>query len=460
MTRVSGGAVVAILLVGLLFGSGGALASPPATRADPSVSRTPLRSTAGDLSPPVADQTGVDPLEFMLETAGVCQAVHDTDGDGSPDCIGQDDAFVTGATVYSYVSLTHVSETHHVKWVWKLPDSQFTLRTTVGPADPVGAASIDLDGFTGEAEVTMFIDGQRYLMEEITFDVAPTARFSYTPTVPNASEVVGFTAANSTDNRGLVRYEWDLIGNESPEVHGRTVSYSFPESGRAYTVTLTTFDTLGLTDSRTRSIYVNTPPTAGFHVTSSDQLAHHVFRVASNATDPDGRIVDYRWDFGADGSVDATGLTFRLVPNATGPVRITHTVVDDMGATETVTETVVIHADTDGDGLSDRREAELGTDVGDPDTDADGLSDEREIALGIDPTRADTDGDGLSDARELAVGTDPTVPDADGDGLLDTREVRDAPTDPTVPDTDGDGLADGRELAIGTDPTVPDTDGD
>ena len=44
--------------------------------------------------------------------------------------------------------------------------------------------------------------------------------------------------------------------------------------------------------------------------------------------------------------------------------------------------------DTDGDGLTDEQEAELGTDPNDPDTDGDGITDGEENALGTDPTDA------------------------------------------------------------------------
>ncbi|WP_380677096.1 PGF-CTERM sorting domain-containing protein [Salinigranum sp. GCM10025319] len=88
--------------------------------------------------------------------------------------------------------------------------------------------------------------------------------------------------------------------------------------------------------------------------------------------------------------------------------------------------------DPDGDGLTSR--AEL---AGDPetnpfvaDTDGDGLNDAREREIGTDPTRADTDGDTLSDAREVDAGTDPTRADTDGDGANDAIDAY--PTDPSV----------------------------
>lgn len=71
----------------------------------------------------------------------------------------------------------------------------------------------------------------------------------------------------------------------------------------------------------------------------------------------------------------------------------------------------------------------------------------------------DSDGDGLSDAEELQLGTDPHNPDTDGDGLTDGEEVKKYFTDPLNPDTDYDGLTDGAEVYNHkTNPLVRDTD--
>ncbi len=90
--------------------------------------------------------------------------------------------------------------------------------------------------------------------------------------------------------------------------------------------------------------------------------------------------------------------------------------------------------DTDGDGLVDGREMELGTDINNPDTDGDKLTDFDEVTkYGTDPLKADTDGDGLSDYDEIFVyKTDPLKADTDGDGFLDGEEVLTYKSDPTV----------------------------
>ncbi|MGF1648106.1 MAG: Hsp70 family protein [Kineosporiaceae bacterium] len=74
------------------------------------------------------------------------------------------------------------------------------------------------------------------------------------------------------------------------------------------------------------------------------------------------------------------------------------------------------------------------------------------------PTSEATDGDGLSDSTERDLGTDPRRRDTDDDRIRDGRELESG-TDPLEPDTDGDGVPDGWELDAGTDPLVPDHDG-
>ena len=102
-------------------------------------------------------------------------------------------------------------------------------------------------------------------------------------------------------------------------------------------------------------------------------------------------------------------------------------------------------ADTDGDGIYDSTEAEMGTRADLSDTDGDGLSDAQEDANrnGIvdpgetSPLRTDTDGDGIPDGQE----------DANRDGAWGYGE-----TDARAADSDGDGMPDGAEPIAGTDP--------
>ena len=97
---------------------------------------------------------------------------------------------------------------------------------------------------------------------------------------------------------------------------------------------------------------------------------------------------------------------------------------------------------------------------GELDSDGDGLLDSQEAEIGTDPYNPDTDGDGLSDGEEVNLyRTDPLNPDSDWDGLKDGAEVITYKTNPLDPDTDKGGVTDGHEvIEDGTDPLDPSDD--
>ena len=103
------------------------------------------------------------------------------------------------------------------------------------------------------------------------------------------------------------------------------------------------------------------------------------------------------------------------------------------------------------------------------DTDGDGLTDALETQLGLDPMAADSDGDGIEDG--LDIFSDDELCDVDTDVDTDTDSGSDSgdtdvvvvdPMDDAVDtstlDTGGDGFTDDRELELGLNPNNADTD--
>jgi hypothetical protein len=122
-----------------------------------------------------------------------------------------------------------------------------------------------------------------------------------------------------------------------------------------------------------------------------------------------------------------------------------------------------LSADTDSDGVLDGDEVAQGTDP------LDGIAaapteetPTNEAGPAEEPTPAsavaapgDSDGDGLEDAIEVELGTDPADADTDDDGLTDGDEYYVHQTGTRNPDSDGDGVVDGVEITNGTDPNDP-----
>src|SRR5882672_2204548 len=153
-------------------------------------------------------------------------------------------------------------------------------------------------------------------------------------------------------------------------------------------------------------------------------------------------------------TVDSSGLVTAV---GRGSVTVTARVEGVAGTIQFDISPVVSSA---GDGIPDDWKIAHGFDpndrtVANADTDGDGLTNLQEFQLGTDPRNPDTDGDGVTDGEEVKRGTNPLNADTDGDGLTDAEEIR-LGTNPLNPDTDGDGIPDGIEVKLGLNPLVPD----
>jgi uncharacterized repeat protein (TIGR01451 family)/MYXO-CTERM domain-containing protein len=171
-------------------------------------------------------------------------------------------------------------------------------------------------------------------------------------------------------------------------------------------------------------------------------------------TDGDGLINALDPDSDNDGLFDGTELGITM-PNADTDVNAGHFIPDaDAGATTTDP----LDADTDDGGVIDGAE----------DYNLDGAIDQGELDPNDpsdDVNALDTDGDGLTDGTEMEIGTDPNDADSDDDGVLDGDEPNfsddtdgDGDINALDQDSDGDGILDGTEL--GTDCSDPDTGDD
>lgn len=169
------------------------------------------------------------------------------------------------------------------------------------------------------------------------------------------------------------------------------------------------------------------------------------------------------------------------IPGLNGDLAVTMDLRNTVGTGRGSVSGFQILLDTDGDTLPDVVETntlsylglhDTGTDPNSTDTDGDGVDDNVEIDLGSDPTvDDDTDGDGLNNLAETSgavygsygtLTTDPLNTDSDGDTISDGQEfnAQDSSgtghafgaTNPNAVDSDSDGFTDPGELLAGSDP--------
>jgi len=171
----------------------------------------------------------------------------------------------------------------------------------------------------------------------------PTAAFTVSPGSGIPGTTFTFNASGSTDPAGsIVSYQWTF--GDGASASGMTPQHAYAAQG-TYSVQLLVRDDDGATDTMTTSVVVtspaNQPPNAAFTFSPGSGLPGTTFAFnASGSGDPDGSIVSYQWTFG-DGS-SAIGITAQHAYAAPGTYSIQLLVRDDDGATDTMTQSVVV----------------------------------------------------------------------------------------------------------------------
>lgn len=168
----------------------------------------------------------------------------------------------------------------------------------------------------------------------------PSADIEPSRTSGTAPVSVEFDASGSSDPDGSIEeYEWDIEGQEDAD--GQTVSREFTEPG-SYEVELTVTDDDGEQASTSVTIEVNAPPTASASADPpSGDAPLNVDFDGSDSSDPDGEIVEYRWEIEGP-TPGGTGETITRRFQTRGTYDVTLTVTDDDGATDSTTITVEV----------------------------------------------------------------------------------------------------------------------
>jgi len=184
-----------------------------------------------------------------------------------------------------------------------------------------------------------------------------TARFTFSPSAPAASQLVQFDGSNSCagqadsgssgpcpgDSGVIVNYHWDFGDGGTAE--GPLVSHSFAKA-QTYSVTLTVTTDRGGSGSTTKPVPVaaGLAPTADFVFSPTTPAVGQSiqFDASASRAAPGRTIVQYLWNWGDGESGNRTSPTEDHDYLTAGTYNVVLTVVDDAGQRGTVTKPVAV----------------------------------------------------------------------------------------------------------------------
>ncbi|MFB6075823.1 MAG: PKD domain-containing protein [Candidatus Aenigmatarchaeota archaeon] len=182
---------------------------------------------------------------------------------------------------------------------------------TVDPDGYIGEqTSMDLD--SNDNPYISYVDTGGGNLKLAIYNQLPTAQFTFSPTSPKVGEEVTFDASGSSDPDGSIEeYIWNF-GDKTrvKNTSDSQISHTYSRTGTKI-VELQVRDNSEVNDTITKEIEVlsetGDKPVAEFtHSPESPEVEEEVTFDASESYDPDGDIVEYRWDFDGDGANDLT----------------------------------------------------------------------------------------------------------------------------------------------------------
>ena len=228
-----------------------------------------------------------------------------------------------------------------IAWEWEFGDGATSKdRSPSHRYKEVGAFTVKLTVTDDEGAIG------RATKEVIVYPAPPNqlpiAYFTFSPARPTVGDKIEFTD-HSSDPDGQITFRfWDFGDGENSTAEAPTHQYA--SSGR-YKVILTVADNRGATDSFLREltvfkVAVNQPPQAAFTFAPASPSTQDRVKFFHQASDPDGEIVLWFWDFG-----DGTTSTLRDPEHRykkAGTYKVTLKVADDGGATGVTSQQITV----------------------------------------------------------------------------------------------------------------------
>ena len=172
----------------------------------------------------------------------------------------------------------------------------------------------------------------------------PTASFTVSDDTPVRGQTVNFNATASDFDGEITSFQWAF--GDGTTASGRNVTHAYPATTSlgAKTVTLTVTDSANETAVSTQQLTLqNAPPTASFSISDPTPARGQTVSFDVTATDPDGDIASYHWNFG-DGTTSNGQDVTHAYPAATslGAKTVTLTVTDGANQTAVVSHQLTV----------------------------------------------------------------------------------------------------------------------
>ena len=235
----------------------------------------------------------------------------------------------SGSNQIAFTDTSNDSDGSVVAWLWNFGDG--TTSTAQNPSHTFPASGsytvrltvTDNGGITGTKAVT------------VTTGAAPTADYTYSI----SQNVVTFTDASSAGGGTINARTWNFSASGSPtsSASAGPVAVTYPDSAGSYSVSLSVTNTLGLSDSETKTIQVYAPMTGSIAASITNNNTTSAQGTGTVTRSGGATAASYEWR--KNGVTFATTTTNTVdLPNTSGVTAILECIVTSGGRTLSLTQ--------------------------------------------------------------------------------------------------------------------------
>jgi PKD repeat protein len=161
----------------------------------------------------------------------------------------------------------------------------------------------------------------------VTVIEAPIASFTSRDSIPDNYETIFNASLSSTSAGKIIKYEWDF--GDGTKAEGEIVKHKYEKSGNFNVTSKIVTDLKNRCNSSmvSKSVYVNAKPTAKGDVKLHAAVNESLTFDASESFDPDGKISQYKWDFGDESWTEGISAVHSFT--AAGRYKVVLSVTDE-----------------------------------------------------------------------------------------------------------------------------------